>query len=88
MSDLPGGVPGRTRRELGFFKQHDIGQSFVCEVVGKAAAHDTTTDDDDGRVARYRGCGICFIGLSHGYTRLADGGGFAMLIIRLYACQQ
>ncbi len=42
-----GGMPGRTRRQLGLFKQHDIlAPAFFREVIQRGDADDTAADDD------------------------------------------
>ena len=50
--DQPGRVPCRARRELVALEQHDVGPSPPGEVVGDAAADDTSADDHDSGAAR------------------------------------
>ena len=49
MGDLPRGVPGGARGQLGFLQKHNIGPALVGEVVGDTAAHDAASDNDNPR---------------------------------------
>ena len=50
MRDLPRRVPGRAAGQFRLFQQHHVGPAFVCKMIGQAAAHDTTANDDDPSV--------------------------------------
>ena len=48
MGNLTGGVPGRSRSELGLFKKDGVfAPALMAEVIGEAAAHHPSADNDD-----------------------------------------
>ena len=48
MGDLTRGMPGRSRCEFGFFEKNGVfTPPLVAEVIGEAAAHDPTADNDN-----------------------------------------
>ena len=55
VGDLPGGVPGRARGQLGLLQQHAVAPAFLGQVVEQAGAHDTAADDDDPGVIDLHG---------------------------------
>jgi hypothetical protein len=52
-----GGVPGRSGRELGSLEQHDIGPTFLREVIQRADAYHPAADDHYPRV-RFQSRGL------------------------------
>ena len=47
VGDLTRRMPCGARGQFRLFQKNDVRPPLMCEVIGKAAAHDSTTDDDD-----------------------------------------
>ncbi len=46
LGDLSGSMPGGAGRQFGLFQQHNIRPAFMGQVIGNAASHHTTADDN------------------------------------------
>ena len=58
LADESGRVPGGARGELLALEKHDVGDPALGEVVGDAAADDSTAHDDDAGIAGQIGHGL------------------------------
>ena len=43
--DLPGGMLGRTRGQLGLLEKHNVTPAHMCQMIGEAASHDPAVDN-------------------------------------------
>ena len=54
MRALPRGVPGRSRGQLPFLEERDLGPALEREMIGEADTHDAAADDHHARLRIHR----------------------------------